>query len=491
MSTALREEKEVTQTDVAQAIIDAREAQLLWAARPLQDRLGLLRSFRHLLVDSAAAVAAELPALNGAARVEKMAAEVAPIADACLFLERQAGKILRPRKVGLLGRPVWLVGVHAEVRREPFGVILIIGPSNYPLLLPGVQALQALAAGNAVLLKPGEGGSPVAQAFARLMREAGLDPRLLKILPETVESGRQAMEAGVDKVVLTGSARAGQAVLRSLADQLTPSTMELSGCDAAFLQPDADLDLVAKSLEFGLLWNRSETCIAPRRVFVPHALAASLEEKLVSRLAGVTVEPTRTRAGASTARLVADAIQQGARHVSGTLLADGSGLTPSVVADVTSEMLLIREESFAPVVALIPVHNEDEALEIAATCPFGLGATIFGNVGTAKEFAGRIPAGSIVINDMIVPTADPRLPFGGRGRSGFGSTRGVEGLLEMTTTKVISVKRGSIYQHFDRLTEADEGFFLAYLQAFHGRSMWSRWRSRLTFARLLMKRLWK
>src|SRR5690349_1951145 len=151
----------------------AREAQEAWAARPMAERLRTLRALRHLLALRSEELVAAARGTGDRSEDEVLSSEVIPLADACRFLEREAEQILAPRRLGGEGRPFWLFGVEAEVRREPLGLVLVVAPSNYPLFLPGVQALQALAAGNAVLWKPGRGGEPAARRVAALAAEAG------------------------------------------------------------------------------------------------------------------------------------------------------------------------------------------------------------------------------------------------------------------------------------------------------------------------------
>ena len=379
----------------------AREAQAGWSARPVAERLRTLRALRHRIAERCE----ELVRACGRDAAEVLSSEVVPLADACRFLEREAPRWLAPRRLGAEGRPAWLRGVEVELRREPFGLVLVIAPSNYPLFLPGVQTLQALAAGNAVLWKPGRGGLPVARAFAGLALEAGLDPRLLTVLPEAPEAARAAIAAGVDKVLLTGSSATGREVLGELATRLIPATVELSGHDALFVLPGADLDRVARAIRFGLELNGGSTCIAPRRVFVPHHLAAGLESRLA--------------------------------------------------------------ELAAPAISLTAVADMEQALAEAARCPYALGASVFGPEAAARELALRVRAGVVVVNDVIVPTADPRLPFGGRGESGFGVTRGAAGLLELTVIKAVAVRRGRRLPHLDQRQPGDGDLFRAWLAASH------------------------
>jgi acyl-CoA reductase-like NAD-dependent aldehyde dehydrogenase len=467
---------------VAREIAAAREAQATWAARPTSTRLKLIRQIRHRLAREAEALAATVSIEQRGSAAETLAAEILPLADACRFLERVASRALAPRKVAPRGRPLWLRTVELRLRREPWGIVLIISPGNYPLFLPGVQAFQALVAGNAVLLKPAPGSGTSAAALARLCHASGIDPRLIGVLPESPEAGRAAIASGVDKVVLTGSATTGQVVLAELAPRLTPATMELSGCDAVFVRHDADVDLVVKALTFGLRLNGSATCIAPRRVFIHETLLDTVEKRLARLAAGMPPVPLPNQTLELLRTLVRDSLDRGARLIAGDP-ESREGLKPLVVSDATPDMRLMSADVFAPVLSLARVACDEEALAAAARCPYALGATVFGRRRGAEALATKVRAGCVVVNDMIVPTADPRLPFGGRGRSGFGVTRGIEGLLAMTSLKAIAVRRGRWLPHLEPPHPDDARLFADYLRMAHSGS----WRERIASAVDLMR----
>lgn len=459
---------------VAERVRIARAAQRQWAERPVRERLAVLRRLRRNIAAAALTGDADLAAsVHRKSRAETLSAEVLPLVEALRFVEREAESLLAPRRPGAAGRPSWLTGVDLEIHREPHGVVLVIGPSNYPLSLPGVQTVQALAAGNAVLLKPGRGGKESADALATALTDAGLPEGLVDVLSEQPDRVRKALDAGVDKVVLTGSADTGREVLRELAPRLVPATMELSGCDAAFVRADADLDRVTAALAFGLRLNGGATCIAPRRVFVDTRLAPELATRL--QRAVLSVAPTRVppEIAGRARELIAEALELGARRLSGPVRAQSlqaDFFPPVVLADVPPQAALLSEDLFAPVLSLVPVSGDEEALALDGRCPYALGATVFGSETGARALARRIPAGVVVVNDMVVPTADPRLPFGGRGESGFGITRGAEGLLEMTVPKALAVrtrKRGRL-RHLEPPEPDDEALFRAFLAVGHG-----------------------
>ena len=269
------------------AMTAARVAQARWSRTPLARRLELIREIRRLIAEHAPQLSEASASARQRPAHESLIAEVFPLAEACRFLEREAARILAPRRIGRRGRPLWLDGVHGEIRREPLGVILIIGPGNYPLLLPGVQLMQALAAGNAVLLKPGVGGAPAARAFRELVVRAGVDPQLVALLPESPEAARAAILARPDKVVFTGSAATGEKILAQLAPHLIPATMELSGCDAVIGPRRRRSRPGREGTGVRFMLNGGATCMSPKRVFVHRSLAAELEGRLTRRFSFV------------------------------------------------------------------------------------------------------------------------------------------------------------------------------------------------------------
>uniref|UniRef100_UPI0035614992 aldehyde dehydrogenase family protein n=1 Tax=Falsiroseomonas sp. TaxID=2870721 RepID=UPI0035614992 len=192
--------------EIFAAIRRAEDVQTAWAARPVSARLAILRRLRPALAADAAVLGHDLAALRSDWRAgDKMVAEVLPLLEACRFLERNAAGLLAARRLGSRGRPLWLLGTRAEVRREPLGVVLILAPSNYPLLLAGVQILQALVAGNAVFAKPAPSGTGPLLRLAEQLDAAGLPDGLLTLLGENRSQVERVIATGrIAKVILTG-----------------------------------------------------------------------------------------------------------------------------------------------------------------------------------------------------------------------------------------------------------------------------------------------
>ena len=395
--------------ETREAIATARRAQATWAATSIADRARHIGSLRPMLAAQATEMARAAGSIAGRPVAEKLVSEVLPLLEACRFLEKNAARILAPKRHGRRGRPVWLHGSSFEISRKPFGVILIVGPRNYPLFIPVVQMLHALVAGNAVVLKPAEGASlPVAEFMHRVLAQSAIPKELVHLLPEDPQAARAAVKFGVDKAIFTGSSCNGRDFLEELAKQNTPSVMELSGADTVFVRADADVQLAAKAIEFGSRLNDGDTCMAPHAIVAHVAIADALERAL--RASGLTTEP------------------------------------------------------------LLRVHDDAEALEIAAFDEHRLGAAIFSrDENAARHFARQLATGFATINDIIVPTADPRFPFGGVRGSGFGVTRGAEGLLAMTHPQPIAIRRTRFLPHLEKPQTNDAELFAAFASLIHGR----------------------
>ena len=410
--------------------------------------------------------------------VETITAELLPTCSALRFIGRRGSRVLRTRAYNALGRPVWLWGVRSRVHRKPRGKVLVLGTWNYPVFLPGVQAAQALAAGNTVLLKPAEGCEQVTSCLLQAFYEAGVPESALQMLPSRAESAIQAIGDGVDLIVLTGSSETGRKVLRQAAEKVTPSIMELSGCDAVMVLPGADITRVADCIAFGLKFNAGATCIAPRRIIAEELEADLLKTALCERLDQIGGATVHEAARKETAKRISGALASGAVDVLGrfdeTQLL-GCGKMPPVLLDgVKSEDPIAAADLFAPISSLIRVSSIGKAIEIVNQCPYRLAVSIFGPGKLAESVAVQLDVGTVCINDLIVPTADPRLPFGGRGESGFGVTRGEDGLLAMTVPATVSRRHGEFAPHLQPRQSTDAQTLLGALQLLHAGTLTER-----------------
>ncbi len=414
-------------------------------------------------------------------RRESISSELLPLADAAKWLGQNAARHLASKALGWYGRPGWLGRLATKVQREPWGLVLVVGTWNYPLFLTGVPTLQAIVAGNSVCIKPAPGSELICELWVKLLVDAGVPSDLLVLLPSDPLAASHAIQFGVQKVVLTGSSGTGRKVLSHLASGLTPATLELSGCDAVVVLESADLVRVADALMFGLRLNSGATCMAPRRVLIEKSVYEPLKKLLADRLAKESAYPVRIATARRLIEHAREACSMGAKSLIEAswenlvqVGEDHVQLTPIVLADVPPQAPLAKHDTFAPLLLLTPFQNRDEILAIDAQCPYALSASIFGNSGEAEDLAQRLEAGFVTINDLIVPSADPRVPFGGRRESGYGVTRGVEGLLEMTQIKVVARRLGNWLPHLQPVDATDESLLMGFLRLRHGRTIFDR-----------------
>lgn len=465
----------------------ARAAQAAWRATSVRDRCRVFTALRRVLADPARARALAGTVVRDSTAVT-LGSEIVPIADACAFLARRAPRILRQtREYG--DQPLWLRGVAVTIHRDPLGVVLIIAPSNYPLMLGALQGLFAIAAGNAVLFKPSPGHEACADAFAELLVEVGLPRDLWQVVPSDVPATQRLIAQRVNHIVITGGVGSGRAVLHAAANTLTPVTAELSGCDAVIVRADADLDLALDLLVFGVCINGGATCIGPRRVIVHDAIASDFKQRLADRLKDTTIEPRDAAGRRNVITAVREATEAGATLLVGALTDADNARFPLILTDVPPGSAVLNTDLFAPVMSIIPARDDDHAIAIANDCPYALGANVFTrDRRAAADLAARLDTGFVTINDSLTPTTDPRAPFGGRRDSGFGVARGADGLLAMTQPKVVFDRRGGLMPHRQGLGDADEPVMLELLTSHHARSRWRRLRSLLRLVGLARRR---
>ena len=449
----------------------ARTAQQLWARSSLRERLQPVANLRARLAREPQVLAAVVAAEIGKTRFEAIGAEVLPVADVCAFLCERADEILRPRRESLRGTMPF--AGHATVRHVPWGVVASIVPWNYPLLLCAGPALNALVAGNAIVMKPSPRAKNTVAAFARWLHEAGFPAELAPVLDCSDENGRAlAASPLIDKIVFTGSSKTGRAVLNAAAINLVPATMELSGFDAVHVLADADVKLAAASVAFGVRLNAGRTCVCPRRVFVDRSVAAELKERLAQKLSTLELlapmdSQTLIEADALAAKLSA----LGAKNLNGRTPGD---CKKALLFSGDAQAMRAAEGNFVPALVLMEVADAAQALQEESASRYALGASIFSrSLEQVMRVAGDVPSGMVAVNECVAPAGEAALPFGGAHESGYGVRGGVEGLLEMTRPQSLAFARGNFRPHHLAGEEAEE-LLLALLRARHAPGIFSR-----------------
>jgi len=385
---------------------------------------------------------------TGKPRAEALV-EVTTVLDLLRFYLRKAPSFLEPRRIST----GWLVWKSASLAREPLGVIGVISPWNYPFILSMTPVVTALFGGHAAVLKPSE-FTPYSGLLAEdLARDAGLPEGLVQVIVGTGLTGSALVTSGVDKVVFTGGTETGRKVLAAAAASLTPVTLELGGKDAAIVLEDADLERAARGIAWGAFQNAGQTCIAVERVYVAHQVFDPFLRLLVQEVKkiragsgpGVDMGPMVVPEQLSRVEdHLQEAVDRGGKvMVGGQRLDPASNVFhPTVLTDLHRGSLVLREETFGPLLPVVPVKDEEEAVQRANEGEYALSASVWtGDQRRGREVAARLRAGGVTVNDALVHYGIPALPFGGSGQSGFGRTRGLDGLAELTRTRVTVVDR--------------------------------------------------
>jgi len=440
-----------TSGEIARAVDLARGAQPAWAALPVAERAGALRRFHRVLYRRRLDVVGVLTRENGKRASEALGGEVLIALDYARFYARTARRTLESGWFTPSSVAMWRKRVRIEHR--PFGVVAVISPWNYPFMLAAGAVLPALVAGNAVLLKPSELTPTSGVLLGELLAEAGVPEGVMQVLVGGAETGAALVDAPIDKVFFTGSAATGRRVALACAGRLVPCSLELGGSDPAVVLDDADVALAAAGIAWGRCTNAGQTCVAPKRVLVVGAVYDRFVAALADQVRGLSVGGDGADVGplirGSQRELLdgqlRDALDRGAHVLATARIEPPAGETyfpPTLLADVTPEMRVLREETFGPLLPVVRVQDEDEAVRLANASELGLGASVWSrDPARAARVAARLEAGTVAINDAVIVAGMAEVPHGGTKGSGTGRSHGTAGLLECVQTRTVVADR--------------------------------------------------
>jgi acyl-CoA reductase-like NAD-dependent aldehyde dehydrogenase len=441
-------------SDVKRKVARAREAQRSWRKTTFAQRRRVLGRVLDRVLDDTERLVDLVCRDCGKTRENALMGEVWTVCEKLRWTIANGEKHLSPETVssGVLA--------HKKARLEfhPLGVVGAIVPWNYPLQNVMNAAIPALMAGNAYVVKPSEWVAWSSGPFVQLLRDAleaeGHDEELVQIVQGDGATGRALIESGVDVLVFIGSVENGRRVLSTAAQTLTPVILELGGKDPFIVCDDANLEAAVHGALAGTFINCGQNCVASERILVQRSVAKRFEDSVAAAVGAMRQGPSRpgeiVDIGAMATplqlqvveRLVTRAIEQGARVVSGgkrVRTDQGEYFAPTILADVTPAMDIMREETFGPVLLLSPFERDEDAIAIANGTSFGLGSSVFsGSRARARRIASALEAGMTGINDfggMTYMAQD--LTFGGVKHSGFGRINGREGLRALCNTKAV------------------------------------------------------
>jgi acyl-CoA reductase-like NAD-dependent aldehyde dehydrogenase len=439
--------------EVARLAERARRAQPGWEAIGFDGRAAVMDEFRRWLVRNRDRVIQTIVDETGKAREDALVSEVFIVADAMKFWAKKGKRYVADEKVR--ANTIFTLGKKLYVRYQPYGLVGVIGPWNYPLSNSFGDAVPALLAGNAVILKPSEITPLTSLLVQEGMREAGAPDDVFLVATGDGATGAAVVDQA-DMVMFTGSTRTGRKVMQKAAETLTPVSLELGGKDPMIVLRDADLERAANSAVWNGFANGGQICISVERVYVEEPVYDEFVNKVVEKTRtlrqGKPGGPAEIDVGAVTfppqadiiEDHVNDAVEKGAQILVGGKRREGPGrfFEPTVLVDVDHTMKCMTEETFGPTLPIMKVSDADEALRLANDTRYGLNSSVWTkDLARGEDIAGRIEAGATCVNDINTNYAAADLPFGGWKESGIGVRHGAQGIRKYCKTHSVLVTR--------------------------------------------------
>ena len=480
--------------DVDAVVARAKVAQQAWRKTSFEERRKVLRKLLAYTVENKDEICLAVQRDSGKTRENALMGEIWPTCEKFRWMINNGEKHLRPERVSsglLLHKKAWL-------EYHPLGILAAIIPWNYPFQNIVNPLIPALMAGNAIVLKPSEwvawSSAKFIDALRKVIEESGHNPDLIQAVYGYGPTGAALARSAVDTILFIGSVHNGRRVVEASAERVVPVVMELGGKDAFIVCDDADLEQAVHSSLAGCYINCGQNCVASERILVYDGIYDAFEKRAAELVREFRQGSSRegvVDVGAIVTPLQLDiiekavngAVAQGARVVTGgkrTLSDKGDYFEPTILADVTSDMDIAQEEVFGPVMLLIRVRDDVDAVKVANGVSYGLSSSVFSKSHTrARKIARELEAGMSSINEFGGVTYMAQdLTFGGVKASGYGRMNGREGLRSMCNIKAVVDDRLPIHQpsRVFPVAEKDYGVFSGVIELIYGRGLAQRWR---------------
>ena len=432
-----------TTDEVMAAREELRQVAPIWGHKPVRERVQIIKKLQRVLLEHTDYITETVTRDTGKSRQDALI-EVFVTVEKIHTYCKKAPRWLRRRRIS----PGMYVFKRYYTEPRPYGTVGVICPWNYPLELTIPPAMTALLAGNCVMIKPSEITPAVGVLIEHIFNSVPELAPYVRVLHGDGEVGAAVVASRPDMLFMTGSTNTAKKIARAAAEHLIPFRHELGGKDPMIVLADADLTAAAKWGSWGACYNAGQTCVAVERVYAVESIYNRLVERMVWEMSQIETDyspaldaehdygpMTDSRQLDIIDAQLKDALEKGARILVGGGRR-GNFIEPTLIVDVTHEMSLMKDETFGPILPVMKVKDEAEAIALANDTHYGLSASIWGrDMSKAKAVAEQLEVGSVVINDAIVHYAVAQLPFGGFKQSGDGRTHGEAELLQYTQSR--------------------------------------------------------
>ncbi len=427
---------------------NARRAQVAWANTPLEERVKVVATLAARLTERAEAFARIIHEETKKPEVEALLGEVLPSVDVVRYWKENIAAELAPLEMEI--DPIAYPHKTGELQRVARGVLLLIMPWNFPFALPLRTIVPALMAGNAVVLKPSE-VTPRTGALLEELFQGILPEGVFTVVQGDHEMGATLVASDVDFVIFTGSPRAGRHVAHACAERLVPCALELGGKDAAIVLRDADLERAANGIVWGAMMNAGQNCGAVERVYVEQAVADAFLARVVERTKALRLRDDVGPMTTSAQRAIVAQHVEAAKASGAVVLVGGDAIdegetrnafAPTVLRVEDENTPLLQDETFGPVLPIVVVKDEADAIRRANASRYGLTASVWSkDTKRAELISAELRVGVVTINNHSFTGAIPSMPWGGIGESGWGVTGSPVALDHLTRAKLVVIDR--------------------------------------------------
>ncbi len=409
----------------------------IWSHLSLKERLKYMKSLRKYLVEMGDDLSREITKATGKPVIEAYTSEILPAIEALKYYEKTAEDTLSTKRVS---SPLYLKPKKSYIEYRPLGTVLIISPWNFPFNL--IPVISALIAGNSVILKPSFETLAVGKLIERVFTSLNFPKKLVQVVYANSGSGfgEKLIDLKPAKILFTGSTDTGKKILKQASEHFIPVVLELGGKDPMIVFKDANLERAAGAAVWGAFTNSGQVCLSVERVYAQEEIYDEFMSLLKGKIeelwqgtepyADLGCMTTDDQVGIVKSH-IEDAKLKGAKIYTKSEIVDNNKfVSPVLLSEVNHDMLVMKEETFGPLLPVMKFKYEDEAVELANDSIYGLGASIFtSDSNKASRVSSKLQAGVIAINEVIVPVANIQLPFGGVKASGMGRSHSKDGLL--------------------------------------------------------------